>query len=97
MTYPNAPDVHVRILLKLCNVIVQVYKCSFCISGSVQLFFLQLRQNYDVLDLLRMVHLIQDLSLTTSLFSPAYVRHVGPTSLQYRISSDVGLGRIHKL
>ena len=32
-----------------------------------------------------------------SVFSPAYIRHVRPTSLHYRISFDVGIGRIHKL
>ena len=32
----------------------------------------------------------------TAVFSPAYLRHVGPTSLQYRVSFDVGIGIIHK-
>ena len=27
-------------------------------------------------------------------FSPAYIRHVGPTSLQYRLFFDVGMGGV---
>ena len=32
-----------------------------------------------------------------AVFSPAYLRNVGPTSLQYRIPFDVGIGIIHVL
>ena len=32
-----------------------------------------------------------------AVFSPAYIRHVGPTSLQFRIPFDVGIMHIHKL
>ena len=32
-----------------------------------------------------------------TVFSPAYLRHVGPTSLQFRIPFDVGIVQIHKL
>ena len=44
-----------------------LFNCTnvhFCINGSVQLFFSQLRQKNYILDLVCMVHLIQDLSLT---------------------------------
>ena len=36
-------------------------------------------------------------SHTISVFSLAYLRHVGPTSLHYRIPFDVGIGIIHML
>ena len=36
-------------------------------------------------------------SHTISVFSLAYLRHVGPTSLHYRIPFDVGIGTIHML
>ena len=32
-----------------------------------------------------------------TVFSPAYIRHVGPTSLQFIIPFDVGIVLIHKL
>ena len=29
-----------------------------------------------------------------AVFSPAYIRHVGPTNFQYRLSFDVGMGGV---
>ena len=34
------------------------------------------------------------MSVIKPVFSPAYIRHVGPTRLQYRLDFDVGIQKL---
>ena len=45
-----------------------------------------------------LISLLRQVTRTkSSVFSPAYLRHVGPTSLQFRIPFGVGIALIQKL
>ena len=66
-------------------------------KGTGQLMLLKLRQNlggfssgFDYND----YNIECNLTYTVAVFSPAYSSHVGPTSLQYELSFDVGMGGV---
>ena len=68
-----------------------VSDCMFSIGSSSQKIHLVPAYTYTHKDqyFITQVH--------RTVFSPAHLRHVGPTSLQYRLSFDVGMGRIQRL